>query len=133
MRILILMAVFAAFTPGCGTATHTARYAGPFNDGVDVAVNLGWEHAQDIDKLENAMALEGMPCRRRAMSLNAQQIVVERNEFDHAKALVIQIIVRKRLTVRVYKTPDFAKDPPSSMLEVWENGKKTREEPYRLY
>jgi hypothetical protein len=96
-------------------------------------VNLGRKHAHDIDKLEEAMALAGMPCRVRAMSLNAEQLTVERSDFDRAKALATAIIIREALTVRVYKSPDFAKSPPDSKLEVWEKGKRLREEEYKLY
>jgi hypothetical protein len=69
----------------------------------------------------------------RAMSLNAEQIVVEVADFDKAKAVVRELIIRDKLTVRVYKSLDFAKSPASSLLEVWEYGQKTREEPYKLY
>ncbi len=67
------------------------------------------------------------------MSLNAEQIVVEVADFDRAKTAVTEIIVRDKLTVRVYKSADFAKSPATSLLEVWENGQKTRDEPYKLY
>jgi hypothetical protein len=69
----------------------------------------------------------------RAMSLNAEQIVVERQDFERAKTVVQDIIVRDRLTVRVYKSRDFDKTPTISLLEVWEKGQKVREETYRLY
>jgi len=69
----------------------------------------------------------------RAMSLNAEQIVVEVADFDRAKAVVTDIIVRDKLTVRVYRSADFAKSPATSLLEVWEQGQKTREETYKLY
>ena len=67
------------------------------------------------------------------MSLNAEQLVVERGNFYQAKALVTRIIIRDRLTVRVYESADFDKTPASSQLEVWEKGKKIRVEPYKLY
>ena len=47
--------------------------------------------------------------------------------------MVTRIIIRDGLTVRVYKSPDSEKPPNSLQLEVWENGKKIREEPYNLY
>jgi hypothetical protein len=67
------------------------------------------------------------------MSCNAEQIVVERADFARAKAVVTGIIIRDKLTVRVYTSPDFDKVPASSPLEVWEGGQKVREETYKLY
>ena len=54
-------------------------------------------------------------------------------DFDRAKVAVTGIIIRDRLTVRVYKSADFAKSPATSLLEVWEKGQRTREETYKLY
>ena len=133
VRTFLLTLVFVAFIAGCTSATRTSQYPAPFLDGVDIAVNLGLKHAQDLLKLENAMALEGMRCRQRAMSLNAFQLLVERTNFDQAKALATRIIIRDGLTVRLYESPDFAMSPASSQLEVWEKGRKIREEHYKLY
>ncbi len=60
-------------------------------------------------------------------------VVVERGDVNRASAVVRAIIPRDRLTVRVYKSPEFADSPSTSLLEVWENGQKIREEPYKLY
>ena len=107
---------------------HRARP--PF---VDIAVNLGLRHNDDLLKLYDSLASAGMRCGIRAMSLDAEQIVVEREDFDRAKAIVTSIVVRDHLTVRVYESPDFEKTPTSSLLEVWEEGKKVTEEKYKLY
>jgi hypothetical protein len=132
MRHFIVAAACAAILAGCTSTSPTVRYPAPFKDPVDIAVNLGLKHAGDLDKLEHAMALEGMPCRRRAMSLNAEQLVVDRGDFDRALALATRIIARDRLTVRVYPSPDFAKTI-GAQLQVWEQGKMVREEQYMLY
>jgi hypothetical protein len=100
---------------------------------VDIAVNLGLKHDDDLLRLYDSLAAAGVRCGIRAMSLNAEQIVVEVADFDRAKAVVTELIVRDKLTVRVYKSADFAKSPGTSFLEVWEHGQKTREEPYKLY
>jgi len=100
---------------------------------VDIAVNLGFERVRDLESLYDSLASQGVRCGLRAMSLNAEQIVVERADFDRARIVVTDIIVRDRLTVRVYTSPDFDKAPASSPLEVWERGRKVREETYKLY
>jgi hypothetical protein len=123
---------------GCGTAAHkeapqreiSHRPQAPV---VDIAVNLGLQHEGDLRKLYHALASTGLPCGLRAMSLDAEQIVVERADFDRAKITITNAIFRDRLTVRVYESPDFDKFPSSSLLEVWENGHKIREEEYKLY
>jgi hypothetical protein len=127
MKISIYMAVLLLFLLGCASTKHNVLNASPFVGGVDIAVNLGMEHYGDMMKLDDALASTGMPRRMRAMSLNAEQIVVERSDFERAKILVTNIIIRDALTVRVYGSPT------SSLLEVWEKGQKIREEPYKLY
>ncbi len=114
--------------PGLHDKAHQARP--PY---VDIAVNTGFEQADEVESLYDSLASEGVRCGLRAMSCNAEQIVVERADFDQAKAVVTRIIIRDKLTVRVYTSPDFDKAPASFPLEVWEKGKKVREEPYKLY
>lgn len=100
---------------------------------VDIAVNLGLKHEDDLRRLYDSLASEGVRCGMRAMSLDAEQIVVERADFERAKTIVTHIIIRDRLTVRVYKSPDFTESPSNTLLEVWEKGQKLREEGYKLY
>ena len=61
------------------------------------------------------------------MSLNAEQIVVHRADFERAKVIATEIVVRNSLTVRMWKSRG------SSELEVWERGQKVRDEPYKFY
>jgi hypothetical protein len=91
------------------------------------------EHDQDLWKLYDSLAAAGFRCGVRAMSLNAEQVVVELADFDEAKHAITDIIARDKLTVRVYKSADFSKSPGTSLLEVWERGQKTRVEHYKLY
>jgi hypothetical protein len=127
--VLIVGCVNSARTePSLHDAAHQVR--APY---VDVAVNLGLKYDHDLSSLYDSLAAAGFRCGMRAMSLNAEQIVVEVADFDRAKAAVTEIIVRDKLTVRVYQSADFAKSPATSLLEVWERGQKTREEPYKLY
>jgi len=100
---------------------------------VNIAVNLGIKHDRDLWKLYDSLASTGIRCGMRAMSLNAEQIVVELVDFERAQIVVREIIIQDRLTVRVYKSADFAKSPATSLLEVWEKGQKIREETYKLY
>jgi hypothetical protein len=132
----LLSRVILCFLVGCGTAEREeshdmAHRARP--PVVDIAVNLGLTHEDDLRKLYDSLASEGVRCGMRAMSLDAEQIVVERADFERAKTIVTSIITRDRLTVRVYKSPDFEKSPANSLLEVWEKGHKVREEEYKLY
>jgi hypothetical protein len=137
MKTLLSM-VMLCFLAGCETAEHKqgtlhdmAHRARP--PVVDIAVNLGLKHEDDLRKLYDSLASEGVRCGMRAMSLDAEQIVVERADFERAKTIVTSIITRERLTVRVYKSPGFEKAPANSLLEVWDKGQKVREEEYRLY
>ncbi len=137
-RLSIALVVAAALLAGCATpsgskrslhdAEHRAR--APYTD---IAVNLGLKHDRDLLSLYDSLAAAGFRCGMRAMSLNAEQIVVEIADFERAKAAVTKIIVRDKLTVRVYKSADFANSPADSLLEVWASGQKIREEPYKLY
>lgn len=99
----------------------------------DIAVNLGLKYDKDLQKLYDDLAAAGVKCGLRAMSLGAEQIVVERNNFDDAKFVLTNIIVKERLTVRVYTSPDFLQFPDKYPLEVWQKGRKIREEQYKLY
>ena len=138
MRHAIASAVLVALMFGCASPppaapglhdeAHQARP--PY---VDIAVNTGFERARDVESLYDSLASEGVRCGLRAMSCNAEQIVVERADFDRAKTIVTGIIIRDKLTVRVYTSPDFDKSPASSPLEVWVSGQKVREETYKLY
>ena len=114
--------------PSLHDKAHQARE--PY---VDIAVNLGLKHDGELWRLYDSLAAVGFRCGMRAMSLGAEQIVVELADFERAKAAAIEIIGGDKLTVRVYKSSDFAKSPATSLLEVWESGQKTREEPYKLY
>jgi hypothetical protein len=100
---------------------------------VDIAVNNGFERAHEVQSLYDSLASAGVRCGMRAMSCNAEQIVVERADFDRAKIIVTDIIIRDKLTVRVYTSPDPAKGLAFEIMEVWEQGQKVREEPYKLY
>ena len=130
--------VILCFLVGCGTAerkeialhdtAHRARL--PV---VDIAANLGLKHEDDLRKLYDSLASEGVRCAMRAMSLDAEQIVVERAEFERVRTIVTNIVTHDRLTVRVYESPDFEKSPANSRLEVWEKGQRVREEEYKLY
>jgi hypothetical protein len=119
---------------GCGTSeNNSSSIHGPATRArppvADIAVNLGLKHEADLLKLYDLIALEGIRCNMRAMSLDAAQIVVERADFLRARTVVTNFVVRDRLTVRVYMSPNTA----DSLLEVWEKGRKTREEEYKLY
>jgi len=137
-RILIPIAILSAFLSGCASkgpaapSHHDMAYTArpPF---ADIAVNLGLKHDRDLLRLFDSLASTNVRCGMRAMSLNAEQIVVERRDFERAKVIVTEIIVRDRLTVRVYESAEFDKSPATSLLEVWEKGQKVREETYKLY
>lgn len=131
MRAAILIIILATSLSGCVNQVHNS--SAPLVDPVDVAVNLGMEHEDDLRILYDALASSGIPCNRRAMSLNAEQIVVNRDDFERARAFLIRVVVKRSLTARLYESPDFAMSPGTSLLEVWEKGRKLREEAYKLY
>ena len=103
----------------------------PWSPVVNLAVNLGLGHTDDLIKLYDSLARTELRCAKSAMSLDAVHIVVEAGDFDRARAMAIGIISRDRLTVRVYNSSNIETEEP--LLEVWEKGKKVREENYKLY
>jgi hypothetical protein len=134
----ILVMILAAVVSGCSStrpaATSLHNEANQAREPyVDIAVNLGLKHDRDLWRLYDSLAAAGFRCGMRAMSLNEEQVVVELADFDQAKAAVAEIIGRDKLTVRVYKSADLVKSPTTSLLEVWESGQKTRDEPHKLY
>ena len=129
MRSVLYPLLICFALSGCATATRThsdpARATGLPR--VSLAANLGIENEGDLSKLYDSLSSAGLQCGLRAMSLNTEQIVVEREEFCRAKLLATRIIIRDRLTVRIYPSSDFGKSPSNSLLEVWEKGQKVRE------
>ena len=138
MKTSLSTVLLVLLSPGCGTtertaqslhdAEHTARP--PYDD---IAVNLGQKRESDLFRLYDSLASHGVRCGMTASSLGAEQIVVERDDFDRAKGIITEIIVRDKLTVRVYESVDFDKSPANSLLEVWQDGQKVREENYKIY
>ena len=125
MRVWILIGLFSAALLGC--ASNKTSAIDP--KGVDIAVNLGFERDRELEPIQKALILAGIPCGQRAMSCNEAPLVVNREDFERARAIAIETVIRNSLTVRLYTSPSG----PSSLLEVWEEGRKTREEPHKLY
>ena len=136
--LLFSIALACVFVAGCASTApsgpslhdkaHQARE--PY---VDVAANLNLKFEGDLFKLYDSLAAAGFRCGMRAMSVNTAQVVVELADFERAKTAVTEIIGRDKLTLRVYKSADFAKSPERSLLEVWDKGEKIREEPFKIY
>ncbi|MCX6922615.1 MAG: hypothetical protein NT154_05280 [Verrucomicrobia bacterium] len=121
MRVASLTTIVFLSGLLCGCASK------PRSPGVDLAVNLGIEEVRDVERLHDAIASAGIRCGMRAMSLNAEQIVVSPSDFEKARAFAVEFVARESLTVRLWKWPH------SPLLEVWEKGRMIREEPYKLY
>lgn len=103
MNALLCPLFFCVLLFGCGTNSHKAS---PIHDAahtarppyVDIAVNLGLKYEGDLLRLYDSLASMDVRCGLRAMSLGAEQIVVERKDFDRAKIIATDIIVRDKLT-----------------------------------
>ncbi len=135
MKTIICFTLLCLTFAACSTterSVHDSAHAvrAPY---VDLAANLGSQYESDLWKLYDSLALDGLRCGMRAMSLGTEQIVVERDDFDRAKTLATGIVVRDKLTLRIYKSVNFAQSPGASMLEIWKNGQKVREEGFKLY
>ena len=91
--------------------------------------DLGFERDRELEPIQNALISAGVPCGQGAMSCNEAPLVVNPEDFARARAIAIETVIRNSLTVRLYKSPSGW----SSLLEVWEEGRKTREEPHKLY
>lgn len=98
-------------------------------EGVDIAVNLGFEHERELEQIQSALMSAGISCSQRAMSCNEAPLVVKRGDFERARAIAVETVIQNSLTVRLYILPTGW----GSLLEVWEAGRKTREEPHKLY
>ena len=114
----ILGLVLCILLLGCST---------PISPVANLAVNTGFDRAREVEHLRDEIVAAGIPCGMRAMSLSASPITVSPADFDRAKRVATGIIIRDSLTVRVWLAPG------SPELEVWEDGRKIREEPYKLY
>jgi hypothetical protein len=125
MRLWIFVGLFSAILLGCASNKRSAIGV----KGVDIAVNLGFERDRELEPIQNALISAGVPCGQGAMSCNEAPLVVNPEDFARARAIAIETVIRNSLTVRLYKSPSGW----SSLLEVWEAGRKTREEPHKLY
>ena len=96
---------------------------------MDIAVNLGFERERELDQIRSALISAGIPCNQRAMSCNEAPLIVRPGDFERAKAIATETVIRNSLTVRLFKSPSGLYPP----LEVWEDGRKIREEPHKLY
>jgi len=124
MRVWILIGIFPVLLLGC--ASHSGTIGA---QGVDIAVNLGFEHDRELEPIQSALISAGIPCNQRAMSCNEAPLVVERGDFERARLIAVETGIRNSLTVRLYTSPTGW----DSLLEVWEAGRKTREESHKLY
>ena len=123
MRFSALIVIVSLVTFGCAS---TKRSVGP--QGVSIAVNLGFEHDRELEPIQKALIVAGVSCEQCAMSCNEAPLLVKPQDFQLAKTIATDTVIRDSLTVRLYKSPSS-----SSLLEVWESGQKTREEPHKLY
>jgi hypothetical protein len=124
MRVWILIYVVSALLLGCATSKDPIGA-----QGVDIAVNLGFERERELEQIQSALISAGIPCNQRAMSCNEAPLVVKPGDFERARAIATETVIRNSLTVRLFKSPSGL----SSLLEVWEDGRKIREEPHKLY
>ena len=124
MRVWILIYVVSALLLGCATSKDPIGA-----QGVDIAVNLGFERERESDQIQSALVSAGIACNQRAMSCNEAPLVVRPGDFERARAIATETVIRNSLTVRLFKSPSGL----SSLLEVWEDGRKIREEPHKLY
>jgi hypothetical protein len=127
MRNIFLIPLLLALL--CGCASHHAAVGRTeyLPTGTNLAVNLGVERYGDLCRLRDGLIAAGFRCGERAMSLNAAPILVLPEDFGKAQTLAKRIIIRDSLTVRLWKSPGSAE------LEVWEHGRKSRDESYKIY
>ncbi len=124
MRSSIVTAILALLAFGCAGPKQGA----PTQE-VNLAVNLRLENERDLEPIQKALVSAGIPCSaNRAMGCSEAPLKVDVRDFNRAKAIAQETIVRHSLTARLYESP-----ADSSLLEVWEQGRKTRLEPHRLY
>ena len=124
MRFSIVTTVLSFLVFGCASPKPAA-----LRQEVNVAVNLRLENERDLEPIQKALVAAGISCSANpASSCNEAPLRVGVRDFDQAKAIAQETIVRDSLTARLYESPT-----DSSLLEVWEKGRKTRVEAHRLY
>ncbi|MDB6024409.1 MAG: hypothetical protein JWM68_632 [Verrucomicrobiales bacterium] len=128
MRHFFIISFLVALLSSCvGPSTSTTTGVDYLPTGTDLAVNLGLKHYDDLRRLRSGLISAGFQCGERAMSLNAAPILVLPQDFEKARVLAREIVIRDALTVRLWKSPG------AHELEVWEHGNKTRDESYKFY
>jgi hypothetical protein len=124
MRLLSVTVILPLLVLGCAGPKPAAQ-----THEVNVAVNLRLENERDLEPILKALVAAGISCSaNRAMSCNEAPLKVPVRDFDRAKAIAQDAIIRGSLTARLYQSPSG-----TSLLEVWEKGRRTRVEPHRLY
>jgi len=127
MRSIFLIPLLLALLGGCASRPSVVGRTEYLPTGIALAVNMGVERYEDLCRLRDGLIAAGFRCGERAMSLNAAPILVLPEDFERAQTLAREIVVRDSLTVRLWKSPG------STELEVWERGRKARDESYKIY
>jgi hypothetical protein len=115
---MLLSLTFGCATPPSSLGKHPAR----------LAVNLGIEHDRELETVQKALTEAGISWEQSAMSCNEAPLLINREDFQSAKAVATGAIIKNSLSIRLYESPS-----DSSLLEVWQRGRKVREEPHKLY
>jgi len=88
MRVWILIGSFSVLLLGCARNSRTIGA-----QGVDIAVNLGFEHERELEQIQSALISAGIPCNQRAMSCNEAPLVVKRWDFERARPIAVETVI----------------------------------------
>jgi hypothetical protein len=81
-------------------------------------------HGPDWERLRKELKAERVRCIDAGSSLGGRWLNVEGHDFVRARRIAEKLINRSSLTIRL------SKDADGRVFEVYENGKKIREESY---
>ena len=118
MKVISYAVLSCALLSGCTSAIR--------RDGrVEFALSSPG-HLSDWQQVQNGLRAEGIECTETGSSLGTSSCSIPPASFGQAKEIVVALVGSNSLTVRVKKRND------AEIFEVYERGKKVKEESYAV-
>ncbi len=117
-RILFLFVIGASLSLGCARSDRSH---------IAACVLSASDHLEDLKQVETALTAAGIKYPGVECDLGVCEFCIQGESAERARQLVIKVIVDHSLSVRVSKDVNHP-----SVYDVYENGKRTREESYTV-
>ena len=114
-RIFLFFALGVLLSAGCSTSSHSLAKVGVLSTPY---------HVEDFERLQVALNNDGIPYPGGSFSLGVGRFWIQGKNAKRARKVIERLIHDDSLTVRVTKNID------PQVYEVYESGKKVREESY---